>query len=158
MRVLRNKLFLNSFAALRRSRLKPNSFSPHWIVYKTGYKLKMTHKCMPFSERGETCFPSITLSDTDLWLQRRSVTPSPTVPPWNSILLLWKVAPCVWSPVKVLRDQREHVCHRLERSADLLQSLIDHHERQLRSSERCSSLGCKDEDASDLWPHQNGCL
>lgn len=60
---------------------------------------------------------------------------------------------CIWSPVKVLCDQREHVWQRLEWSADLLQSAIHHHECLLRASERCFSLGLKEEDASDLWPH-----
>lgn len=65
---------------------------------------------------------------------------SPYCPTQNTILLLSKVAPCVWSPVKVLRDQREHVCPYLEGSTALLQSVIHHHECLLRSSERDALL------------------
>lgn len=74
----------------------------------------------------------------------------PTVAPWNTILLLSKVSPCVWSSVKVLHDQREHVYHHLELSADLLQSSIHHHECLLRSSERCTSLGRKDDEIKKM--------
>lgn len=53
------------------------------------------------------------------------------------------------------RGGKKDTGHHLEWSADLLQSVIHHHKRQLRPSERSSWLGCNAEDAFALWPHLN---
>lgn len=70
----------------------------------------------------------------------------PTVAPRNTVLLLSKAVYCVWCPLRVHHDQRDHMCPHLDWSADFLQlSFI--------ISERRSYVVRKDEDASDLSPH-----
>lgn len=67
-----SSLLLNLFAVLERLHFNLNWRILSCIVYKTGYKLKLTLKFTLICsyEREEICFTSITLSDGDLWPQR----------------------------------------------------------------------------------------